>query len=165
MDSAENDIEEEDLIIWAPVLNFNPYIIELVLNQKQFKDAWFYPIITFPSHWPEETNRLLLKNKNFFKGNPFQIDKVLYLPYNNPFEFYIGIKEFFKSKEKIFKKKFVLFISPFGSKAQSIGASLAGIFLKRVRLLICRPVQYHYDIKEPPEGERIKPYVALIKGN
>ncbi len=159
------DVEKEEMIFWLPILNYNTSIIDLVLSQKQFKtNSSLYPIITFPSHWPHETNNLLLVNKKFFINNTFQIDKVLYLPYNNPFEFFIGIIEFYKSKKKILNNNFTLIISPFGSKAQSIGASLAGILLENVRLTICRPVQYHYDLKIPPKEEESISFIAWVKG-
>lgn len=159
------DIEKEDMKFWLPILNYNTSMIDLVLSQKQFKtNSSLYPIITFPSHWPHETNNLLLENKEFFNNKTFQIDKILYLPYNNPFEFFIGIKEFYESKKIILNNDFILIISPFGSKAQSIGASLAGILLENIRLLICRPVQYHYDIIIPSKEEESKSFIAWVKG-
>ncbi|HEC37755.1 MAG TPA: hypothetical protein ENI29_05930 [bacterium] len=158
------NIEKEEMKFWLPILNYNTSMIDLVLSQKQFKtNSSLYPIVTFPSHWPHETNNLLLENKKFFINKTFEIDKVLYLPYNNPFEFFIGIIEFYKSKKKILSNDFTLTISPFGSKAQSIGASLAGILLENVRLTICRPVQYHYDLKSPPKEEESKSFIAWIK--
>ena len=135
----EKEPKRGKMNFWMPILSFDPNLITLVLSQRQFKtNASFYPIITFPTQWPEESTKILLKNKDFFNNNPFQIDKLLYLPYNNPFEFYLGIKEFHNSKKDVFDDQFQIIISPFGSKAQSIGASLAGILLDNVSLLFER---------------------------
>ena len=163
---SDFDPDSDDILFWLPILNFNINTIELVINQKNFKkNASYYPLATFPTNWLHETDKLIIENKDFFESKVFQIDKILYISYNNPFEFYLTIKKFYESKKLIFDINFFLIISPFGSKAQSIGSALAGILLERVSLLICRPIQYNNDINEPTEEELNKSYIGWIKGN
>ena len=160
----EKNMKKDDMTFWLPILSYDPNLINLVLNQRQFKtNASFYPIITFPTQWPEESTKILLRNKEFFDKH-FKIDKLLYLPYNNPFEFYLGIKQFYDSKKRIFNDQFHINISPFGSKAQSIGSSLAGILLDNVSLVVCRPVQYKYYRKELLTEKSEDSFIIWVKG-
>ncbi|TKJ20050.1 MAG: hypothetical protein CEE43_13460 [Promethearchaeota archaeon Loki_b32] len=160
----EKELKKDAMVFWLPILSYDPNLIKLVLDQRQFKkNASLYPIITFPTQWPEESTNILLKNKEFF-NKYFQFDKMLYLPYNNPFEFFLGIKEFYDSKKRIFNDQFHIIISPFGSKAQSIGSSLAGVLLDNVSLVVCRPVNYKYDKEEPPKEESEDSFIVWLKG-
>ncbi len=160
------DPDYEDMVFWLPILNNDPNTISLVLNQRRFqKNISYYPLLTFPTKWPDETNNILMKNREFFLSKRFEIEKVLYVPYNNPFEIYLRINDFYKSKEFLYGKNFFIYLSPFGTKAQSLGLCLSAILLNRVSLLICRPVEYQDDPDLHSNNEIHNSHIAWIKGD
>lgn len=163
---SHNDPDYDDMVFWLPILNYDPNTINLVLNQRRFKkNISYYPLLTFPTRWPDETNNILMKNREFFLNKRFEIEKVLYVPYNNPFEVYLRINDFYKSKEIVYGKKFFIYLSPFGTKAQSLGICLSAILLNRVSLLICRPIEYQDDIDLHLNRETNNSFIAWIKGD
>jgi len=163
------DPEPDDLVFWLPILSYNTTDpIELILEQKHFKkNKIFYPLLTFPTQWPDETNQILLANKIFFDKHIFKLEKIRYVPYNNPFEFFFEIKKFFDLKQKIYGEKFYLLLSPLGSKAQSIGACLSALnFGKRISFQMCKGLRYEPDTSTTEsDTQEIESFVAWIKMN
>ncbi len=162
---------------WLPILGYDRVPIQKIIGEGYFGRydyKVFYPIVAFPSRWPEETDDIIMEHMDFFKENlsndtseHFELSNIKHVPSNNPFELFLMINKFKENKEKIFEDS-IIALSPFGTKAQSLGACLASIILDL-------PILYYnpefYKLSEKEKNKKIeykelvgKTYVAWIKG-
>jgi len=150
-------IPEKDVpFFYLPVLGYDNRPIETIFKENFFDICdykEFHPIITFPSKWPEETDSILIRHIDMFSTNitdffkdRFEIGNVIHVPSDNPFELFLKVKEFKENKDKIYDK-YIISLSPFGTKAQSLGVCLSCVLLD-LKLLYLNPEFYSLSEKE-----------------
>lgn len=172
--------DNKDLpFFYLPVLGYDERPILKIFEDNIFdiyEYKQFFPIITFPSEWPEEPDQIILKHIDFFTESItdqlkdiFDISNIIHVPSNNPFELFLKVKNFKENKNKIFKD-FIITLSPFGTKAQSIGVCLTSVLLNDLPIVYYNPELYKLSEKEKNKNidysEVVgKTYIALIKGD
>ncbi len=169
-------------LFYLPVLGYDDAPI-----QKLFEDNYFdsftykqyYPILSFPSELPKDTDKIILRHFELFDEKitvvsdtlkfegRLDLDNIIFIPYNNPFELYLKIKEFKENKLKIHKNP-IITLSPFGTKAQSLGVCLSSLILN-LPVLYYNPEFYKLTPLESSSHTEYdalvgNTYVALIKG-
>ena len=164
---------------YLPVLGYDERPILKIFEDNIFdiyEYKQYYPIITFPSEWPEEPDQIILKHINFFTESItdhlkdiFDISNIIYVPSNNPFELFLKIKNFKDNKNKIYED-FTITLSPFGTKAQSLGVCLSSILLNDLPIVYFNPEFYKLSEKEKDKNSDYsdvvgKTFIALIKGD
>lgn len=162
---------------WLPILGYDKVPIQKIIEDGFFSKydyKEFFPIVAFPSRWPEETDEIIIEHMDFFKENitnssaeHLELTNIKHVPSNNPFELFLMINKFKENKDKIFEDS-IITLSPFGTKAQSLGACLASIILD-LPILYYNPEFYKLSENEKSIGikyERLvgKTYIAWIKG-
>lgn len=164
---------------YLPVLGYDERPILKIFEDNIFdiyEYKQFFPIITFPSEWPEEPDQIILKHIDFFTESItdqlkdiFDISNIIHVPSNNPFELFLKVKNFKENKNKIYKD-FIITLSPFGTKAQSLGVCLTSVLLNDLPIVYYNPELYKLSEKEKNKNidysEVVgKTYIALIKGD
>lgn len=172
--------DNKDLpFFYLPVLGYDDRPILKIFEDNIFdlyEHKQFFPIITFPSEWPEEPDQIILKHIDFFTESItdqlkdiFDISNIIHVPSNNPFELFLKVKNFKENKNKIYKD-FIITLSPFGTKAQSLGVCLTSVLLNDLPIVYYNPELYKLSEKEKNKNidysEVVgKTYIALIKGD
>lgn len=162
---------------YLPVLGYDNTPIKKLFLENFFDiytNKYFYPITTFPSKWPEETDNILIQHLDFFTEgftneikDIFDLSNLILVPSNNPFELYLKIKKFKENKMKVYDNCSIA-LSPFGTKAQSLGVCLSSILLD-LSILYYNPEFYKLSEAEKSTVSKYEDlvgetYIALIKG-
>lgn len=163
---------------YLPILGYDNTPIKKLFLENFFDiypNKYFYPIITFPSKWPEETDNILVQHLDFFTEgytneikDVFDLSNLILVPSNNPFELYLKIKRFKENKIKVYNNCNIA-LSPFGTKAQSLGVCLSSILLD-LDILYYNPEFYKLSkVEKSPDSKYEdlvgETFISLIKGD
>jgi len=147
-----------DINIWIPILGRDRKRVNVVLSKYRF--GTIFPLIGFPSSTPQDTDLVAKEHKELFMDYGISSKDVLYSPTSDPFLLFLRVKrlvDYLTSLPGLSARTFIS-ISPFGTKAQSLGAFLCGRFL-RMGILYTQPIGY-----KPVIGDEGDSFIYYLRG-
>src|SRR5207249_669223 len=127
--------------VWFPILGNDYRPIEAIKSRNRFNET--YPVVGFPSTRPDETDRIVRRNKRVITD---QSENIIFASMNDPFQLAMTLNGVIDEIKGSLGPGVSFILSPHGSKPQSIGVLISAISM-RAGVLYCQPSSYH-----PSEG-------------